>query len=121
MKKSKISHPDAELISNCVCIATAIRGTSGAFEADPTGDNEFAAAQDEVQLKAAYRSMKAASNYMPSTFDGLRTKAAVMDMVFDIDRAEVRGFVRSFAEDVIRFHKAFEEATKVKTIAEIAK
>ena len=121
MKKPKISHPDAELINSCISIATAIRGTSGAFEADPTGDNDFAAAQDEVHLKTAYRAMKAASNYLPSTFDGLRTKAAIVEMVFEIDRCEARAFVCSLADDVIRFHKKFETATKLATTMEIAK
>jgi hypothetical protein len=121
MKKTKISHPDAELIGSCIEVATALRGTAGAFEADPTGDNDFAAAQDDAALKRASQAMHAAANYLPSTFDGLRTKAAIVDMVFEIDRCEARAFVRSLADDVIRFHKVFQDATKIETIAEIVK
>lgn len=109
------AHPDADLIRACVRFGIAVRGSSGGFEADPTGDCIFASAKSEALLKRAEKEWRFASNYLPSTMDGLRAKAAIVEMAIDIDQPSLKAFLRSFADDVVRFHRA-----SANTNAEIA-
>lgn len=78
-------HPDAKLIRACIDFAIAMRGASGAYEVDPTGNNEFAQAIDRKLLAQADRAQAAIARSAPSTIDGLRAKAMILKMAIDLD------------------------------------
>lgn len=104
-------HPDAELIQACLNYAIAMRGASGAYEADPTGDNDFAAAADTRLLKQAAKEQDVIAASHATTLDGLRAKAAAADIAANLDRDCAPSFLRSLAADVIRIHRATKEPT----------
>ena len=102
-------HPDAKLIQACVDFAIAMRGASGAYEIDPTGNNDFAQAIDSKLLAQADDAQAVITRRAPSTIDGLRAKAMILKMAIDLDCDETGALSGSLAEDVKRFHKAISE------------
>lgn len=109
-----VEHPDAALIQACVNFAAAMRGASGAFEVDPTVDCDIAQAVDKRLMRQASKEQALITASRPNTWDGLRAKAAVVDMALDLDREDMPSFLRSLAADVIRFHRATTESTNRK-------
>jgi hypothetical protein len=111
VSKLKVDHPDATLIQACINFAIAMRGASGAFEVDPTVDCDLAQAADKRLMRQASKEQSLIAATRPSTLDGLRAKAAIVDMALDLDRDDMSFFLRSLAADVIRFHRAATEPT----------
>jgi hypothetical protein len=101
------NHPDADLIKACMAYASAIAGTKAAFDVDPTGDSDFAQPLDERALRAAHKNQHLAANCSPSTIDGLRAKAAVVEMILETetDADSVKPFLKSLADDIERLCK----------------
>lgn len=107
MTQATPSHPDAPLLKACVSVAVALRGASGAYEADTTDDKDFAAAIDSALLKRAEKALTEAADYLPSTLDGIRAKAEIVNMAIEaMPSGIVKGFLLSLSADIARFHKA---------------
>lgn len=106
-------HPDAELIQACVEFGIAVRGASGGFEADPTGDNDFAQRMDATLLKRARKQQELIATFRPTTLDGLRAKAtaANMALTFDLDRSSV--LLSSLCTDVAQVHRSSKNTAAV--------
>lgn len=113
-KPRKVSHPDRRLIGLCIEFTSNQAAADGAFEADPSGNSDFASTHDDVFRARAARAMEAAAKLKAHTLDGLRSKAGVArgvlkDMgVFAAERNQV-AFLKSFTEDVIRMQRAVLE------------
>ncbi len=110
------SHPDASLLKACVAVAVALRGAEGAYEADATSGKEFAAAIDGGLIERAEKALAAAANCQPTTLDGFRAKADIVDMAFQVmPSGGVRTFLQSLCADITRLHKASAD-TKGETV-----
>lgn len=110
--KQRPSHPDASLLKACVSFAVAVRGASGAYDADVTDGCEFAQTVDQELLKRAQQALCEVTSYLPSTLDGLRSKAEIVDMAFEaMPSAPLKAFLQSLSADVARFHKAAADAS----------
>ena len=118
--ETSAKHPDAPLIKACMEYAIALHGASGAFAADPTADADFAQIIDTGMLRRAEKAQASIVGYLPSTFDGLRSKAEAAKAGLDYDRQNVTGILKSLAEDVARFHKTLNQTKAFATTAEIA-
>ena len=117
MKQAIPSHPDAPLLKACVSVAVALRGASGAYEADTTDDKDFAAAIDGEMIERAAKALAEAGDYRTATLDGLRAKAEVIDMTFEAMPSDIaHKFLRSLCADIARFHRASPD-----TSAEVAR
>lgn len=99
-------HPDAELIQACVEFGIAVRGASGAFEADPTGDNDFAQRMDSALLKRARKQQELIATLRPTTLDGLRAKATVANMARTFDLDQSSALLSSLCTDVAQIHRS---------------
>lgn len=98
-------HPDAELIQACVEFGIAVRGASGGFEADPTGDSEFAQRMDATLLKRARKQQELIATLRPTTLDGLRAKATVANMARTFDLDQSSALLSSLCTDVANVHR----------------
>lgn len=98
-------HPDAELIQACVEFGIAVRGASGGFEADPTGDSEFAQRMDVALLKRARKQQELIATLRPTTLDGLRAKATVANMARTFDLDQSSALLSSLCTDVTQVHR----------------
>ena len=111
-------HPDADLIENCIGCAMHITGALTSYNIDPTGA-EFAAFFDNVAQSRADRALRSVLDLPPQTMDGLRAKAslvrtAVDDWAGDLDELR-QEFVKSLADDVIRFQRAARRRSQSRT------
>ncbi|MCB1393846.1 hypothetical protein [Nitrobacter sp.] len=106
-------HPDAELIQACVEFGIAVRGASGGFEADPTGDNEFAQRMDTALLKRARKQQKLIATLRPTTLDGLRAKATVANMARTFDLDQSSALLSSLCTDVTQVHRSSKNTAAV--------
>ena len=111
-------HPDADLIENCIEYAIQINGALISYKIDPT-DAEFAAFFDDVAQSRADRALRSVLDLPPQTMDGLRAKAslvrtAVDDWAGDLDELR-QEFVKSLADDVIRFQRAARRRSQSRT------
>jgi hypothetical protein len=104
--KPETTHQDEALIKACIDFAVAVRGASGAFEADPTGDNEFASKMDVVLLRRAEKQQALIVSLRPSTLDGLRAKAAAADMALTFDLGSSANLLSSLCTDIKNIHRA---------------
>jgi hypothetical protein len=107
-------HPDAALIKACINFAVAVRGASGAFEADPTGDNDFAQQMDAVLLRRAEKQQARIVSLRPTTLDGLRAKAAATNLAlteFDLDTSS--HLLSSLCTDIVKLHRASKNTSAV--------
>ncbi|MCW2112498.1 hypothetical protein ABIF21_007114 [Bradyrhizobium elkanii] len=112
--KKRPSHPDADLIENCIECAMQITAGKAPYKIDPT-DSEFAAFCDDICRSRADRALRAVLDMSPSTLDGLRAKAGLVEVVME-DWTDYPGgvqfdelqttFLLSLAKDVIRFQRA---------------
>lgn len=107
-------HPDAELIEACMDFATALYGSSGAFDVDPTEDCEFASTRDTRALKRADDARSIITSYLPKTLDGLCAKAQAAQVCNKYDIQEAPSFNASVANDVVRFHRIITAAKWIK-------
>ena len=111
-------HPDADLIDNCIEYARQITGALISYKIDPT-DAEFAAFFDDVAQSRADRALRSVLDLPPQTMDGLRAKAALVrtavdDWAGDLDELR-QEFVKSLADDVIRFQRAARRRSQSRT------
>jgi hypothetical protein len=106
-------HPDAILIKACIDFAVAVRGASGAFEADPTADNDFASKMDVVLLRRAEKQQALIADLRPTTLDGLRAKAAAADMALTFDLDTSANLLSSLCTDIAKFHRASKNTSAV--------
>jgi hypothetical protein len=92
-------HPDADLIAACIEYATQVHAGQIAYKIDPT-DAKFASVADTVQIL----------DLPPRTMDGMRAKAAIVEMALEdwtSDLDDLRqSFIITLANDVIRFQRA---------------
>jgi (p)ppGpp synthase/HD superfamily hydrolase len=92
-------HPDADLIAACIEYATQVHAGQIAYKIDPT-DAKFASVADTVQIL----------DLPPRTMDGMRAKAAIVEMALEdwtCDLDDLRqSFIITLANDVIRFQRA---------------
>ncbi|ABE64091.1 hypothetical protein Nham_3360 [Nitrobacter hamburgensis X14] len=107
------THPDAALIKACINFAVAVRGASGAFEADPTADNDFARRMDVVLLRRAEKQQNLIASLRPTTLDGLRAKAAAADMALTFDLDTSANLLSSLCTDIAKFHRASKNTSAI--------
>lgn len=128
--KKRPSHPDADLIENCIECAMQIAAGKAPYKIDPT-DSEFAAFCDDICRSRANRALRDLLDLSPSTLDGLRAKAGLVEVVMD-DWQEYGGSVNldelhstlilSLAKDVIRFQRtAMIEKTSHSSFSSVGK
>ena len=116
------AHPDVSLIETCVSYASAIGSTSEAtFKVDPTGNNDFAAMVATKSRNRADRLLAQITATAPRTMDGLRAKAAVMEvMLADCDlgalEPEHYSFLNSVARNVVELQRASQETGQSATV-----
>ena len=118
--ETSAKHPDAPLIRACMEYSIALHGSHGAFAADPTDDSDFAQIIDTGMLRRAEKATTSIVGYLPSTFDGLRSKAEAAKAGLDYDRDTAADILKSLADDIVRFHKTLNETKAFATTAEIA-
>jgi|GEM_PF-2077601 len=110
--KKRPNHPDADLIEHCIEYGMQIAAGKASYKVDPT-DSEFASFCDDICQSRADRALRAVLEMSPSTLDGLRAKAELVeiatndwaafdDVAFDELRTK---FLLSLAKDVIRFQR----------------
>jgi hypothetical protein len=110
-RQRRTQHPDRRLIEHCIEFTANHAAADGAFEADPSGNSEFASAPDDIFRSRAAKAMESATKIKAQTLDGLRSKAGVARGVlkdlsaFAAERSQV-DFMKSFTEDVIRMQRA---------------
>jgi hypothetical protein len=112
--KPETTHPDAPLIKACINFAVAVRGASGAFETDPTGDNDFAQQMDVLLLRRAEKQQARIVSLRPTTLDGLRAKAAAANLAlteFDLDTSS--HLLSSLCTDIVKLHRASKNTSAV--------
>ncbi|QOZ15923.1 hypothetical protein XI02_13755 [Bradyrhizobium sp. CCBAU 21365] len=112
--KKRPDHPDADLIESCIECAMQMAAGKAPYKIDPT-DSEFAAFCDDICRSRADRALCAVLDMNPSTLDGLRAKAGLVEAVVD-DWTDFPGGIQldelhtnlllSLAKDVIRFQRA---------------
>lgn len=107
--QSTSAHPDAEIIETCIAFAVAAGGIAAAFKVDPTGECDFASKRDTVYLRQEERLLAALVEMKPVTMDGLRAKAAIVEMVIDQRSEGQEQFFKSLAADVISMQRAQRE------------
>lgn len=107
------THPDTALIKACIDFAVAVRGASGAFEVDPTADNDFASKLDVVLLRRAEKQQALIVSLRPRTLDGLRAKAAAADMALTFDLDASANLLSSLCTDIAKFHRASKNTSMV--------
>ncbi|MDB5579645.1 MAG: hypothetical protein JWR80_4821 [Bradyrhizobium sp.] len=102
-------HPDADLIAACIEYATQIHAGQTAYKIDPT-DAKFASVADTAAQRRADRAMVQILDLPPRTMDGMRAKAAIVEMALEdwtSDLDDLRqNFIITLANDVIRFQRA---------------
>ncbi|PAY07163.1 hypothetical protein CK489_15290 [Bradyrhizobium sp. UFLA03-84] len=112
--KRRPAHPDADLIENCIECAMQIAAGKAPYKIDPT-DSEFAALSDDISRSRADRALRAALDLSPTTLDGLRAKAGLVEAIMDdlsnfpgdIQLDELQSaLVLSLVKDVIHFQRA---------------
>lgn len=108
-------HPDARLIKACIDFAIALRGASGAFEADPTGDNDFASKTDVALLARAHRKLDLIVRLIPATLDGLRAKAAAADIAHECDLSGASYILSALSADIKSIHRTSKNTNLVIT------
>jgi hypothetical protein len=121
----RISHPDAELIENCIAYAVTVTGISAAFKVDPT-DAKFA----EVTLKKADRRAERLMGEIlalpAKTVDGARAKTALVDIVlYHFEGCAIDGlhldFISSIAKDVAIVQQAASALKQSDTVLVVPK
>jgi hypothetical protein len=115
-KEKRANHPDKALIDNCVEFGVHVAGALGAFEVDPTGNNDFAAFHDDLCGTRAAPHLLKATRLKAKSMDGLRAKAQMVAIILKNNSGSVMfedddeiAFIKSLVEDVIRFQRAFSE------------
>jgi hypothetical protein len=106
-------HPADDLIMNCIEYGMQIAAGRAAYEIDPT-DANFASHFDDLSQSRADRALRAALDTQPLTLDGLRAKAALVNIALkdwetfdDVLIDELRKkFLISLADDIIRFQRS---------------
>ncbi|MDB5619504.1 hypothetical protein [Tardiphaga sp.] len=104
-------HADNKLIELCMEVTANMAAADGAFKADPSGNSDFAEAWDDIYRSRANQAMQRATKVKAQTADGLRSKAAVADVIYSWLRSftcepEHTAFLTSFTVDVIRMQQA---------------
>lgn len=107
-------HADGKLIELCMEVTANMAAADGAFKADPSGNNDFAAAWDDIYRSRADQAMRRATKMKAHTPDGVRSKAAVAEVIHGwiaqfACEPEHAAFLASFTADVIRMQKAILE------------
>lgn len=101
-------HPDGALIIKCLELAVDIKAGEALYMIDPT-DGEFANLADTRHRNRADRALAYITAFRPTTLDGLKAKARLVDLVL-VDIHAIDGieldFLKSAASDVCRFHDA---------------
>jgi hypothetical protein len=108
-------HPDAILIKACVDFAVAVRGASGAFEADPTCDNDFARQMDVSLMRRAGKQQNLIADLRPTTLDGLRAKAAAANLALTFDLDTSADLLSSLCTDIVKLHRASKNTHEIVT------
>jgi hypothetical protein len=109
------AHPDATLIKACINFAVAVRGASGAFEADPTGDNDFAGPMDVALMRRAGKQQDLIADLRPTTLDGLRAKAAAANLALTFDLDTSADLLSSLCTDIVKLHRASTNTSEIVT------